>query len=87
MRTITIVGRPSATVVDLTEPTGPRPATGKHAELLGDIITNASALVRLAEAERSGTYDGQGAWIGNDPILDTAKRLAVLAEQRVGARR
>ena len=35
MRTITIVGRPSATIVDLTEPTGPRPR-GRQARRVSD---------------------------------------------------
>lgn len=87
MRTITIVGRPSATIVDLTESTGVRPATGKYAELLGDITHAANALLRLVEAERSGVCDGQGFWNGSDPILDATRKLVSLAEQRVGALR
>ena len=87
MRTITILGRPSATIVDLTEPTGVRPATGKYAELLGDITHATNALLRLVEAERSGVCDGQGSWIGSDPLLGTARKLAALVEQRVGVPR
>ena len=87
MRTITIMGNPTATVVALSEPTGPRPAVGKHAELLEDITQAANALLRLIEAERSGVCDGQGFWIGSDPILHATRKLVSLAEQRVGALR
>ena len=83
MRTITIVGRPSATIVDLTEPTGPRPAVGKHAEALVDIENTAKALLLRVELERSGVCDGNGFWVAYDPILSLARKLATLAEQRV----
>jgi hypothetical protein len=39
----------------------------------------------LLELERSGTLDGQGYWLNTDKVLDAARRLAVLAEQRIGA--
>jgi hypothetical protein len=84
MKTITIMGRPAATVVDLAEPTGPRPATGKHLEALGELENTAKALLKYIEAERSGVCDGQGFWIGRDPVLGLSTRLKFLAEQRIG---
>jgi hypothetical protein len=87
MRTITIVGNPSATVVDLTEPTGPRPAVGWRAEFLANIENTAKALLRLIELERSGVCDGAESWSSHDPILNLGRKLARLAEQRVGVAR
>jgi hypothetical protein len=63
----------------------PRPATGRHAELLTEITQRAEALIRFVEAERAGIYDGHGSfWLLSDPVLSTATRLVALAEERVG---
>jgi hypothetical protein len=64
----------------------PRPATGRHAELLLEITQRANSLIRFVEAERAGIYDGQGGfWLLNsDPVLNTARKLVALAEERVG---
>ena len=59
-----------------------QPATGIHAELLVEITETARKLLRLVELEQSGVRDGEGFWIGYDPILTTAQRLVALAEQR-----
>jgi hypothetical protein len=83
MKNITIMGGPSATTVDLTEPTGPRAASGRHAELLADLQNATARLAELIELERTGVCDGQGFWIGSDPLLDTARKLVRIAEQRV----
>ena len=63
----------------------PQPASGRHAEILVEITQRAEALIRFVEAERAGIYDGQGSfWLLNsDPVLNTAKRLVALAEERV----
>ena len=64
----------------------PRPATGRHAELLLEITQRAEALIRFVEAERAGVYDGQGGFwlLDSDPILGTARKLVALAEERIG---
>ena len=63
----------------------PIPASGRHLELLVELTQGAERLIRYIEAERAGIYDGQGGfWLLNsDPILNTAKRLVALAEERV----
>jgi hypothetical protein len=63
---------------------GPAPASGKHAEILGDIVRQADMRIRHVEAERSGVGLGQGCWVGGDPVLDAAQKLVKLAEQRIG---
>ncbi len=65
--------------------TGPVPASGIHAELLGEMQLTATALIKLLELERTGVYDGFGHnfWTGSDSVLNTARRLVALAEQRV----
>jgi len=61
----------------------PIPATGRHAELLLEIMQKAHALIGYARAEQAGTFDGQGRfWLISDPILSTAKRLVELAQER-----
>ena len=60
----------------------PRPATGAHAELLAEISQSAKVLIKLVELEQSGICDGSGFWIGSDPILNTARKLVALVEQR-----
>ena len=64
--------------------TGAVPASGIHAELLAEISQGANALIKIVELERSGVYDGfgQGFWVGSDSVLETARRLVALAEQR-----
>jgi hypothetical protein len=59
------------------------PPTGVHAELLVDISQSANALIKLVELEQSGVCDGSGYWVGSDPILNTARKLVALVEQRV----
>ena len=63
---------------------GPVAAIGPHAELLGDLEESARVLIELIACERSGVYDGLGQrfWAGSDLVLNTAKRLVSLAEQR-----
>jgi hypothetical protein len=64
--------------------TGPVPASGTHAELLAELKTTATWLLKLIELEWSGTYDnmGQNFWIVSDSLLDTTRKLVSLAEQR-----
>ena len=70
-------------VVILPPPDGsPRPATGAHAELLEEISQAAQQLIRCVELERSGICDGQGFWIISDPIVNKARQIVTLAEQR-----
>ena len=83
MKTITVVGNPSETTVNLTKQTGPSAASGRHAELLVDLQNAAASLTKLVELELTGVCDGQGFWIGSDPLLDTTRKLVNIAEQRV----
>ena len=64
--------------------TGPVPASGIHAELLAELDVSAHALIKLVELERSGVYDGieHRFWTVSDPVLNAARRLVMLAEQR-----
>jgi hypothetical protein len=64
---------------------GSIPATGIHAELLADMESTATGLIALIGRERTGVYDGLGGsfWVGSDSVLNAAKRLVALAEQRV----
>jgi hypothetical protein len=52
-----VVSGPATTIFNRAEQTGPRPATGTHAEQLAEISQGASALNKLVELERSGVYD------------------------------
>ena len=52
MKTITVVGNPSETTVNLTKQTGPRAASGRHAELLVDLQNAAVRLTKLVERSR-----------------------------------
>jgi hypothetical protein len=61
----------------------PQPATGTHAELLAEITQGANVLIKLVELEQSGVCDGAGFWVIQDPILNIARKLVALAEQRV----
>jgi hypothetical protein len=61
--------------------TGPVPASGVHAELLAELNATASALIKLIELERSFE---QGFWTGSDSVLNAARQLVRLAEQRAG---
>ncbi len=65
---------------------GPVPATGVHAELLADMEATATGLIALIGRERSGIYDGLGGdfWVSSDSVLNAARRLVQLAEQRAG---
>jgi hypothetical protein len=63
---------------------GPVPASGVHAELLAELETTATWLIKLIERERCGIYDGLGQnfWVNSDSVLNTARRTFELAEQR-----
>jgi hypothetical protein len=65
---------------------GPMPAVGIHAELLADMEATATGLIALIGRERTGIYDGLGGGfrVGSDSVLNAAKRLVALAEQRAG---
>ena len=60
----------------------PVPARGQHAELLNEIVEVATRLIAFARSELEGRCDGNGFWIGSDPILSTAQKLVNLAQQR-----
>lgn len=60
----------------------PQQATGTHAETLAEMSKVTEALIKVVELERTGVCDGAGFWIDRDPILNAARRLATLAEQR-----
>jgi hypothetical protein len=64
---------------------GPTPAVGRHAEVLAERVEVIHVLTKCIELERAGTYDGfgQNFWIDRDPVLVAARKLVVLAEQRV----
>jgi hypothetical protein len=70
------------------ERSGARPASGQHLELLNELKSATESLSRFVEAEADGTYDGyeHDGWIGSDPIIETAKKLLNLAEQRGSVR-
>jgi hypothetical protein len=60
----------------------PQPAAGTHAETLVEMTETANALLKMIELERSGVCDGAGFWMIRDPVLNTARKLVALAEQR-----
>jgi biotin carboxylase len=66
--------------------TEPIPATGVHAELLEEMTQAARVLLQYIELEQAGTFDGMGErfWTVSDSVLNTAKKLVYLAEQRIG---
>jgi hypothetical protein len=49
------------------------------------MLERTRALTALVEAEMSGVYDGMGGdfWVARDAVLDVARRLVELAEQRI----
>jgi hypothetical protein len=55
---------------------------GTRAELLFEMTETANALLKLIELERSGVCYGAGFWVARDPVLNTARKLVALAEQR-----
>ena len=72
-------------VIRAAEQTGPpRPATGKHAEMLQDLKNAATRLLQFVELELSGVCGGNGYWVGNDPVVDAAKQVLKISEHRVG---
>lgn len=75
----------SITFIRGDKSSAPAPASGRHAEALGDLEQAANQLLRLIAAERSGVFDGVGQsfWITEDAILRTAQELVRLAEWRV----
>ena len=60
----------------------PEPAGGSHAEALSEIRQAAERLIELVSLEAAGVCDGAGFWINRDPILNAARKLAAVAEQR-----
>lgn len=64
----------------------PQPVTGTHAKTLAEMSKVTDALVKVVELERTGVCDGAGFWINRDPILNAARRLLVLTEQRSAER-
>ncbi len=60
---------------------------GPYGENLEEMRLTAFALVELLARERAGTFDGVGGdfWIGSDRVLDTAKQLFQLAQQRAAS--
>ncbi len=69
-------------ILNVAGPAKPQPAKGVHAALLAEISQVASSLLKFVEAERSGVCDGQGFWLGSDPILSKAWQLVALAKKR-----
>jgi hypothetical protein len=64
--------------------TGPKPAVGRHLEILGDMDAVITLLSKSIALERAGTHDGLGNfWVGYDSVPSAAKKLVALAEQRV----
>jgi hypothetical protein len=63
----------------------PQPAVGRHAEILAELTQGAQRLTQLVEAESSGRYDGLGQtfWVQSDPVLQLAKKLSELAQERL----
>jgi len=57
--------------------TEPVMAKGIHAEMLGTIEQSAQDLIKFAQQERFGVYDGlgQGFWTVGDALLTAAKRI------------
>lgn len=74
-----------ARLADFQHRTGIRPATGQHAANLERLQQLAYGLLRLAELDRCGIRDGDGAWHGCDPIYETVARLAELVSDLDGA--
>jgi hypothetical protein len=72
-------------VVQLNKSKTPRPASGRHAEILNEITQRAQRLLQLIDAERKGVYDNLGSdfWLQTDPLLQTAQKLAILAQERL----
>ncbi len=60
-------------------------ASGRHAEVLAEMVAEAKLLLRFIESERAGTFDslGQSFRVGTDPVLNTSRRLVGLAERRI----
>ncbi len=60
---------------------------GVYSECLEEMRLMALDLVELLARERAGTFDGIGAsfWIDSDRVLERARKLFRLAEQRAAS--
>ena len=58
-----------------------QPVAQDHAELLAEMGLICQALVKIIEREKTGVRDGEGFWLGGDPILSHTQRLLGLVEQ------
>ena len=81
---IMVSGRLATSVFSLAERKHftPHPAEGTHAEALAELRQAAARILELISLEASGVCDGAGFWINRDPILNAARKVAALAEQR-----
>lgn len=72
----------------------PKPATGRHAEKLGECEGAARALLALIQKERDGIFDEMGLdwWLerdtsrlgsSSDPLINMSKRVLQAAEERL----
>ncbi len=74
--------------IDTRNTTKPGPlGEGAYAEHLEEMRLVALDLIGLLAAERAGTFDGIGAsfWIESDRVLERARKLFRLAEQRAAS--
>jgi len=81
---------PNTFILHVENQKAPVPASGTHAEALGELEIAAKALLKLIERERSGVFDGfagQRFWIGSDSVSDMAEKIVELAARVAGERR
>jgi hypothetical protein len=63
------------------EEAGIEPVTGPKADILGEMVTEATALIAAVQAEGSGLRAGDGNWYGCFPVAELVFKLeGLLAE-------
>jgi hypothetical protein len=64
------------------EASGIKPATGRRAELLGEMSNAAFELIKVIELELSGIRDGDGWWYGGDGMEQADDLVRIIAAYR-----
>jgi hypothetical protein len=70
-----------ATIEEFQKAKGIEPAIGERARILTEISDAAFGLIKIIELEKSGIRDGDGYWLGSDPVGHTMWELRELFDR------